>query len=64
MYRESISVKNFIGLKSQMFSPANLSTSMVSDGITVTAILEYIIIYYLMEDSISELVTMYLAILQ
>ena len=29
MHRESISVKNFIELKPQMFSPVNLSTSMV-----------------------------------
>ena len=29
MHRESISVKNFIGLKPQMFSPANLSTFTV-----------------------------------
>ena len=29
MHRKSISVKNFIGLKPQMFSPANFSTSMV-----------------------------------
>ena len=30
MHRESISAKNFIGLKPQMFSPANLSTFTVS----------------------------------
>ena len=29
MHCENISVKNFIGLKPRMFSPANLSTSMV-----------------------------------
>ena len=35
MHRESISAqKNFIGLKPQMFSPVNLSTSMVCGGMT------------------------------
>ena len=29
MHRESISAKNFIGLKPQMFSPVNVATSMV-----------------------------------
>ena len=29
MCHESISMKNFIGLRTQMFSPANFSTSMV-----------------------------------
>ena len=30
MHRENISVKNFIGLKSRIFSPANLSMSIVA----------------------------------
>ena len=34
MHRKSIPTKNFIGLKLQMFSPANLSTFTVQHGTT------------------------------